>query len=704
MLLAGTALIGVPILLHLIMQRKPRHLEFPALRLVQKCHETNRRQFRLRHLLLLLLRIAAIALLAFALARPSFKFSGSLGSQEAPVAAALVFDAAPRMEYRQENETRLEAAQKLSDWLLRQLPPESQVAVLDTRLGPAAFQVDRAAAASRIERMEPVANSQSLPAVLDEAFRLLKDKSDLARKEIYVFTDLSRAAWPAEAAAQLQQRAAELPEAMIYLIDVGVKNPTDYSLGELRLSAQVLSSHSPLRIDTEVDRLGSEGERTVELYVDNAVGNPEKRGQQVLDMAADGSTAFDFQIANLGPGVVQGHVRIVGQDGLAADDLRYFSVEVRRPWPILVVDPKTSHSYADYLPMTLAPESWRKRGLSRFECATIPQSDLAKTELGGYAAVCLVDPEPLSPAVWDRLRQYVATGGGLAVFLGRNATKDSFNSPDALRLMPAPLVREARRPEGDLHLAPRDLQHPALSEFQPVRGSVPWSDIPVYRYWELGKLAAGTNVIVPYSDGRPALLERTVGDGRVIVMTTPLSDLPRGRPWNLLPVAEPTWPFLILTNQTILYLVGSTDQRLNYYAGETATIQLDATRYQSYLVRSPNGETFPVAVEPDEKQIAVTTTDAPGNYRVQAGGRTTGVDHGFSVNLSMRQTELTRITSEELDALFGEIPYKLARNRTQIERTVSMVRVGRELFPILILLVALILAAEHTLANRFYRE
>ena len=198
----------MPIVLHLIMRRKPRHLEFPALRLVQLRHETNRRRLRLRHLLLLALRVAAIAILAMALARPSLKFSGVLGSQEAPVAAVLVFDTAPRMQYRLANRTRLEEAQEMGRWLLRQLPGESRIGVLDTRLGPGAFQVDRGAAADRIDRLASVANSQPLADVLDEAFRLLAT-SDLERKEIYVFTDLARAAWPADTAARIEQHAAE---------------------------------------------------------------------------------------------------------------------------------------------------------------------------------------------------------------------------------------------------------------------------------------------------------------------------------------------------------------------------------------------------------------------------------------------------------------------------------------------------------------
>ena len=89
LLLAGTALVAVPIVLHLIMRRKPRFFEFPALRFIQQQHETNQRRLRLRHLILLAMRMGAIALFAMALARPSMKLPGSLGSQKAPVAAVL---------------------------------------------------------------------------------------------------------------------------------------------------------------------------------------------------------------------------------------------------------------------------------------------------------------------------------------------------------------------------------------------------------------------------------------------------------------------------------------------------------------------------------------------------------------------------------------------------------------------------------------
>ena len=702
-LLAGAAFVVVPIVLHLIMRRKPRHLEFPALRLVQLRHETNRRQLRLRHLLLVLLRIAAIAILALALARPSLKFSGVLGSQEAPVAAVLVFDTAPRMQYRLANRTRLEEAQELGRWLLRQLPGESRIGVLDTRLGPGVFQVDRGAAADRIDRLVSVANSQPLADVLDEAFRLLAT-SDLERKEIYVFTDLARSAWPADTAVRIEQHAAELPGASLYLVDVGVREPEDYSLGELRLSAQLLSSRSPLDVRTELVRLGPEGQRAVELYLLDENRQPQKRDHRDVTLDAGGSSEVAFQIGSLKLGTHQGFARIVGQDNLAEDDTRYFTIEVAPAWRILVVDPELAHADAVYLTEMLAPETLRKSGQARFECDVIPERELVERDLQPYSAVCLVDPTPLGPDAWEKLGQYVASGHGLAVFLGRNASPvDTFNRPEAQKLLPGPLLRQARSLEVGVHLAPRDLGHPMLRPFREMAGSIPWSDAPVFRYWELGSVAKGVNVVVPFNDGRPAVLERAVGDGRVVTMTTPVSDLPRGEAWNLLPTES--WPFVILNHLTMLYLVGSTDARLNYLAGQTAVVPLGAAApYRSYLLTTPADAKFPLSANPNENALLVSATDEAGNYRVQAGGRISGVDRGFSVNLAPRQTELTRLTKDELAELFGDVPFRLARNQSEIERDVSIARVGRELFSPLILLLAVLLAAECLLANRFYRE
>ena len=135
-----------------------------------------------------------------------------LGSQEAPVAAALVFDAAPHMEYRHENQTRLEAARDLGLWLLAQLPQESEIAVLDTRLGRRRrFRPDRGAAKDRIEQSGNRGQFAAAAGRDRRRCELLATEPLWHRKEIYVFTDLSRGAWPAGQAAALQTAACRGP-------------------------------------------------------------------------------------------------------------------------------------------------------------------------------------------------------------------------------------------------------------------------------------------------------------------------------------------------------------------------------------------------------------------------------------------------------------------------------------------------------------
>ncbi len=711
-LLAGSALIALPIVLHLIMRRKPRHLEFPALRFLEARRETNQRRLRLRHLLLLLLRMAAILLLAVGLARPSVKFSGALGSQKAPVAAALVFDTSVRMEYVHENRSRLEAAQDFGLWVLSQLPKESEIGVLDARRGPATFQAHRGAARHRIEQLASTAAAQPLTTVLEEAVRLL-GTSKLAGRELYVFTDLARVSWPSETAAALQGMLAAHPELGIYVIDVGVADPTNTSLDELRLSDQMISSRASLTISTDIRHRGRDETRTVGLYLDDRTARTgdetaEKSQQKIVELSGNGSQRVGFTIDILEQGIHQGYVEVAGDDALVCDNRRFFTVEVKDAWRVLAVASKPAQEHSQYLRNALAPRRFRQEGRAQFDCETIEYGELARKNLDDYATVWLLDPPGLEADTWTKLEDFVRAGRSLAVCLGGRASSpgpiEAFRTSAALALLPGKIVRQARTP-GDVYLKPGLSQHPSLSEFRKIGQTVPWELSPVWRYWQLKEPADDASVIVSLSDGSPAIMERPVGTGRVVTMTTPISDLKVDEPWNLLLTEEPTWPFVILLNRMASYLVGSLDQTLNYSAGETVALRLDPQQvHRSYAMSAPGD--FQVRLTPDVAQntLIVTSTDAVGNYRVAAGGATDAYRSGFSVNIAPEQTDLTRTDEDGLKQVFGEAPFRMARQRSELEGNVSRGRVGRELFPTLILLLAFVLAAEHVLANRFYRE
>ncbi|NBP79205.1 hypothetical protein EBU58_00480, partial [bacterium] len=169
LLLGGAALVAVPIVLHLAMRRKPVPHSFPALRFLQEKRVANRRRLRLNHLLLLLLRMAAIVLLALALARPTLRAAGWLGETEGPVAVAFVFDTAPRMLLRKANRSRLEDAVAIARELIDKLPKGSDVAVVDTSGRPVAFAASKNAAVSSLDRLGAGPQVIPLPTAVDAA-------------------------------------------------------------------------------------------------------------------------------------------------------------------------------------------------------------------------------------------------------------------------------------------------------------------------------------------------------------------------------------------------------------------------------------------------------------------------------------------------------------------------------------------------------
>lgn len=706
-LLGGAAFAAVPVILHLVMRQQPRHLEFPALRFIQLRQDANRRRLRLRHLLLLALRAGALVLLAAALARPRILSTGVIGGQEAPVAAALVFDTAPRMEYRHENRSRLEAARQVGGWVLKQLPRESDVAILDSLPGKPGFQVDADAARDRLERLDITFAGEPLWKRVLAAAELL-EKSDRTRRELYVFTDLAQDAWTVDAPAEFQRRLAQLHNTSLYLVDVGREDYANLALGELRLSAQILPANTPLVIDTELAALGPGGERIIELVLSDSQGREVKRGQEVVRVPDGGAQSVEFVLGGLEPGTHQGLLRLAGSDALTIDNVRYFTVQVRPPWRVLIAAPAPAARHAWYLSEALEPSEWRKTGQSWFSCQVLAHGKLDETDLSSYAAVVLLDPPAFTDDTWIRLADYARSGGGLAIFLGPAAQpREAFNQTAPQELLPGPLAFQARFPDGNCYLTAADDSHPLLARFRPLRGQVPWQNFPVYRYWHLGELHS-VNVVMRYTTNQPALVERPVGKGRVLTMTTPASeppDLTEAERWNQLLLGIDGWPFFMLTNELMLYLVGSADTPLNFSTGETAAVRLsEAWPFDTYLVLNPRGDEVRQVPDAGRQLLLVAATQWPGHYRIRAGGEREGVSLGFSTNLPLSASRLERVSREQIQALFGKLEFRLASSQDEIDRQVSRGRVGRELFPLLALLLAAALAAEHLLANRFYRD
>jgi len=74
-LLAGAAA-AVPLLIHLMRRRAGLRIDFPAVRYLVRAEREHSRDLRLRNLLLMILRVAAVLLITLAAAHPIVRMAG----------------------------------------------------------------------------------------------------------------------------------------------------------------------------------------------------------------------------------------------------------------------------------------------------------------------------------------------------------------------------------------------------------------------------------------------------------------------------------------------------------------------------------------------------------------------------------------------------------------------------------------------------
>ncbi len=789
LLLFGLLLVAIPVILHLLMRAKPKKLIFPALRLIQNRKRTNTRRMRLRHFWLLLLRMAVIALLAFAVARPAVPpadyslhggdwlrvvlvagvcaaaYFGMLAlwkkrhtpahelayrrsmlragvgvvallalalfvawpyqrrivaaitqptvtaDEFLPVAAVMLVDTSLSMQYRHESKTRLEMAQEIASKHIGSMPRLSRVAICDTG-GEAQirFSSDLSGAAKRVSALTPHAVNRPLDDRILAALEAQAADHEQTRsgegaaldaagkegilREVYVFTDLASSAWRKEGSSRLHEALDQMPAVNVYLIDVGVLAPTNVAITELTLSDQTLPAGSRLDLRAAISATGGEpGERVVELYLENAAGKMVKKEQQAAKVEPSSATTAAFSLdAPAGP-VVQGEVRLASSDPLAFDDARSFSVFVQPPSEILVV--ADARADAQFLVDALANPELVAQGEARFRCKVISPGQLGAIDLTRYAVVCLVNVGDPKNAGWKALASFAERGGGVAIFMGDRVENVAYQSQAARDVFPGELTAQLGfNPPEFLDL--QNPAHPILRKFSEWSAESALTSVEMRRYWSVKP--ADANVIATYTDHlhRPAILERLAGKGRVLLFTSSID-----RRWNELPVAY--FAFTALSDQIMQYLSRSSQATYNYLAGQDVTLSLDpALKIPAYMLGKPGLQQLRHEIPPGTTTLVVPDVDQLGNYDVRGMDTEAKFERGFSVNADPVESRLDRLSKDELDSHLGTDRYSIARDIENLQRNVKTGRLGREAFPLVVLILLIAFVGEHLVANRFY--
>jgi hypothetical protein len=733
-LLGGLLLVGVPVLIHLIMRQKPKHLLFPAMRFLIQRHRMNQRKMQLRHLLLLALRMLLIALACLALARPKVHSERLNFTPDRPRALVIVVDTSPSMEYKVAGKTRLDEAKRLALELLDDVPERSKVAILDTSSAGGDWEA-LSSARTRLSTLEPQPANYPVTSQLAHAYdlfaRLNQDQKD-DRKALlpllFVFSDRTEASWDRNQAETLKRlRDRVQPAVHAAYVDVGVESAEDLAVTNIELKRQILSPNEPLKLSATVRATNRAADVTVLCQVDGDVID-----RKPVKLEANQARTISFETRNpLGEGPHQIRVGLeVSDAALPFNDERFASVMVRNDRPVLTITDGA-----------MQLESWRNAlKAAHFDVKQTNFKTVAEVAerapqylTDHYRAVCLVGvgKDVSKHKLWEKLEKYVHDGGGLGIVPSAKWTDEDLKAynDDGKKLLPGKLMKavasDARQGTNwDWNTA--RYQHPLLAPFRAWFNDGYFEEYrnptlgpKAFRYWQVEPYPEVADVPVYYTDpGKwPALLERMFDAqavrGRVLLFTVPLDDLhveggpDRSARWVDYLETEPPFYFPLL-KLAVGYLAGDAiEENFNFQCGQSVPVLLpNPPRFPTYTIQAPGGQNFVVARPEEVQELNITKANQRGNYTVLSPDGRQRVA-GFSLNDASEEGLLSpRVPSEQIETLLGEKSVLAFDYRSTTLREVLNQHWSQpfELMPLLLILLLLLLAVENLLSNKFYRR
>lgn len=676
--LLGLLAIGIPLWLHRVARANPTQHPFASLMLLEASETQRTAKRTLRYWLLLATRILLLIALALAFAGPLLTARMVPQPNANAKLHAILVDTSLSMQHGDRWKQALDAAAHV----LADTPSSDRVMLL-TGAGRRIEVINGSTPANNVGAIRAsLANLKPGIERLDYGFAMSTANSWLGSPRppvvLHLISDMQRSAAPL--------RFADLqlpPQTQLMTHDV-----SDGAIGNTYIANASLQALDTRSLEVNIGNSVTEPQqRQVILRVDDkevsrktvtiaaaAVEPPSVAGeggsapvseQSLLPAKAPPTTGtgsftkVTFSDIALSAGAHRFEIVMEPNDRLPQDDHFYAVIEQADPAALLIsrdAEADDSSYFAAAIGSLSAPR------------LTVEQRVANAIDSGGglskYSLVVVADPSALSSAAARRIHSYVAAGGAVLATLG-----DTFSDDNPL--LEGLQVGEVRNRSGKVS----DIAstHPVLRE------ATDWNRVRFFRQRSV-QLAPDDKALITLDEGMPLLIERTLGAGRMLILTVPVD-----RRWNDLAI-----------HPLFVHFIGAAAGYLTRAEATTSSATVGST-ITTGLTAGGGGQIF----DPQGRRVlalAQSTTDRlipdqAGFYEIRGseGAR------WLAVNVDSRESNLASLPADFVarwQALRVQAPVQSVATAPTPEAA------PKSLGPWLLWLAAMLLLAEVLLANR----
>lgn len=551
-LLGGLA-VGLPLWLHLLDRENPTRLPFSSLMFFERRRQSSLKERRFRYRVLMALRIAFFLLLALLFAKPVWELAAGADVGDAPGLHILALDTSLSMNYGD----RWDRAAAEAEDVIDALEPADRAQIL--AVGPGVRVITQPIGSREELRvalgtLEPTASRNSY-GDLAEAVRTLAPDADVP-VTVHVFSDFQQSAMPGRFSDVALPTMATLE-----VHNMAEAESPNWTIESVRGTTRVFGGRET-HLEAIVAGFGTaEARKTVTLML-----NDKQVARQSIDVPAVGRASVVFEGFDAPIGNNKAELVLEPADDLPLDDRRLVAVSNAEPSMILFVHSDPRRRDLTFFQAALDASS---QAMFKVEGASVTQAEQGRPDQ--YALVILSDIPQLSSAATERFESYVNEGGAVLIVAGSKATLAARSA-----LLEGGIEESTytgREHQRFQFAGSIDESHPVLNQVKNFQG------VKFYRY---AKLPVGEDDDVParLSDGSPLLVERRVGDGRILILASSLGNI-----WNDLPVNPVFVPFVL---ETARYLSGL--DRGMQQASIDSILELRGRSGSGVQVFDPSGE------------------------------------------------------------------------------------------------------------------
>ncbi len=655
--LAGLVGIGLPLWLHLLRKQKETPVPFSTLMFLQKTEQRHIRKKQLRYLLLFALRVLIVLLLALIFAQPFYREPLAVTQSSRLLVVALDSSLSMRRE-------------GLADAARREA-----LSVVDANAGKAMQVIafahgatmlteisnDAEKAREAVRAWKPGYSNGSFAELAQAATSIhANEKKPL---DLHLVSDLQASGMPAGFEESQLPPGTELAAHT-----VGEAKQDNWSIDAVVAPSRVAPGAKALVRAVLASYAGEDRELPLGLYFNDA-----KVASASVKLKAGERAEAAFSELEPGPRWTRGEVRIEATDALPEDNRFDFALEKTDLRTVAFVSGATVNLSAKYMETALAaiPNS-----LYRFQM--LAPGQLSEDNIRTFAYVVVDAGAGVFPAIAADLSRYVRSGGAVWILLPRGG-----ESGAKVPLADTTLLGMSQGAErGELRLDTLAQAHPILEGLDGLRG------IRFLSAWKVDE--KGFDVLARLGDRTPVLLEKRLGDGRVLLMTSALDSASNDIPFH--PV------FIPFMERVSRYLSGLTAPAASRHVDEFFEVRAPGAMGAAagYEVTDPAG----VRLVSRAESLATdgVLLEEPGFYRVERLG---GREELVAANVGARESDLTRMDAAAL-ALWkqsgGEaVAADRAESKNDSQRRIPVGWYG-------FLLLAGVLIAESAVANRHWNQ